>query len=174
MVILEPTSDGHEQGIRFTDAFKQDRAAQVVERGVAVDEVAEQVGIPTKSRLISAAQCAQSPLVSSEIADPAVEIRRLKRELAGITVKRTIVKRGATLVRHWSEANGRPRPLYKTLVAYTFIEAHRAACSVRSMCRMLMGHISCLHTWMKEPLNALALENARQTERIRQGRSAKV
>ena len=34
---------------RFTDEFKQDAVAQVVERGYAVSEVAERLGISTKS-----------------------------------------------------------------------------------------------------------------------------
>ena len=33
------------KGIRFTDEFKQDAVAQVVERGYAVSEVAERLGI---------------------------------------------------------------------------------------------------------------------------------
>ena len=36
------------KGIRFTDEFKQDAVAQVVERGYAVSEVAERLGISTK------------------------------------------------------------------------------------------------------------------------------
>ena len=37
------------KGIRFTDEFKQDAVAQVVERGYAVSEVAERLGVSTKS-----------------------------------------------------------------------------------------------------------------------------
>ena len=33
------------KGIRFTDEFKQDAVAQIVERGYAVSEVAERLGI---------------------------------------------------------------------------------------------------------------------------------
>jgi transposase-like protein len=33
------------KGIRFTDEFKRDAVAQVVERGYAVSEVAERLGI---------------------------------------------------------------------------------------------------------------------------------
>jgi transposase len=38
------------KGIRFTDEFKQDAVAQVVERGYAVSEVAERLGINSSSR----------------------------------------------------------------------------------------------------------------------------
>ena len=80
-------------GKRFTDAFKQDAVAQVVERGYAVSEVAERLGISIKSLYTWKAQFAQSPRVRSEVADQAAEIRRLKRELARVTEERTILKK---------------------------------------------------------------------------------
>ncbi|MFT7252618.1 MAG: transposase [Paracoccaceae bacterium] len=38
------------KGIRFSDEFKQDAVAQVVERRCAVSEVAARLGISTKSQ----------------------------------------------------------------------------------------------------------------------------
>jgi len=81
------------KGIRFTDEFKQDAVAQVVERGYAVSEVAERLGISTKSLYTRKAQFSTSPRVRSEVADQAAEIRRLKRELARVTEERTILKK---------------------------------------------------------------------------------
>ena len=54
--------------IRFTDEFKQDAVAQVVERGYAVSEVAERLGISTKSLYTWEAQFSKSPQVRSEAA----------------------------------------------------------------------------------------------------------
>ena len=81
------------KGIRFTDEFKQDAVAQVVERGYAVSEVAERLGISTKSLYAWKSEFAKSPLVRLEVADQAAEIRRLKRELARVTEERTILKK---------------------------------------------------------------------------------
>jgi putative transposase len=39
---------------------------------------------------------------------------------------------------------------------------------MRTMCRILMVHFSEFYAWLKEPLSARALEDARQTELIRQ------
>lgn len=57
------------KGIRFTDEFKQDAVAQIVERGYAVSEVAERLGISTKSLYTWKAQFAKSPRVRSEVAE---------------------------------------------------------------------------------------------------------
>lgn len=81
------------KGIRFTDEFKQDAVAQVVERGYAVSEVAERLGISTKSLYTWKSQFAKSPSVRSEVAEQAAEIKRLKRELARVAEERTILKR---------------------------------------------------------------------------------
>jgi len=80
------------KGIRFTDEFKRDAVAQVVERGYAVSEVAERLRISTKSLYTWKAQFAKSPHVRAEVLDQAVEIRRLKGELARVTQERTILR----------------------------------------------------------------------------------
>lgn len=54
------------KGIRFTNEFKQDAEAQVVERGYAVSEVAERLGISTKSLYAGRSQFAKSPRVRVE------------------------------------------------------------------------------------------------------------
>jgi len=81
------------KSIRFTYEFEQDAVAQVVERGYAVSEVAEWLGISTKSLYTWQTQFAKSPRVRSEVAEQAAEIRRLKRELARVTEECTILKK---------------------------------------------------------------------------------
>ncbi len=72
------------KGIRFTDEFKQDAVAQVVDRGYAVSEVVERLGISTKSLYTWKAQFAKTPSVRSEVAEQAAEIRRLKRSFSWV------------------------------------------------------------------------------------------
>ena len=81
------------KGIRFTDEFKQDAVAQVVERGYAVSEVADRLGISTKSLYTWKSQFAKSPRVRTETSEHAAEIKRLKRELARVTEERNILKK---------------------------------------------------------------------------------
>lgn len=68
------------KGIRFTDEFKQDAVAQVIERGYAVSEVAERLGISTKSLYTWKVQFSKSPRLRTESSEQATEIKRLKRE----------------------------------------------------------------------------------------------
>lgn len=83
------------KGIRFTDEFKQDAVAQVVERGYAVSEVAERLGISTKSLYTWKAQFPQSPRTKAQSTEQASEIKRLKRELLRVTEERNILKKAA-------------------------------------------------------------------------------
>ncbi len=60
--------------IRFTDEFKQDAVAQIVERGYAVSEVAERLGISTKSVYTWKGQFAKSPRVRAGTSEQAAEM----------------------------------------------------------------------------------------------------
>ena len=46
---------------------------------------------------------------------------------------------------------------------YGFIKDHRTVFSVRSMCHVLMVHVSGFYAWLKEPLSHRALEDASVT-----------
>ena len=83
------------KGIRYTDEFKQDAVAQVVERGYAVSEVAERLGISTKSLYTWRAQFTKAPRLRAEDSAQAAEVKRLKRELARVTKGRNILKKAA-------------------------------------------------------------------------------
>ncbi len=80
-------------GTRFTDEFKRDAVAQVDDRGHPVREVAERLGISTKSIYTWQKQFSRPTKVTQEVDAQADEIRRLKRELARVTEERDILKK---------------------------------------------------------------------------------
>ena len=81
---------------RFMDEFKQGAVAQVVERGHAVSEVAERLGISTKSLYTWKALFSKPVTVRNTEADLTVELRRVKKELVRVTEERDILKKAAT------------------------------------------------------------------------------
>ena len=81
---------------RFTDEFKRDAVAQVVERGRAVSEVAERLGISTKSLYTWKALFSKPAAVRSAETDLAAELRRVKKELVRVIAVRDILKKVAT------------------------------------------------------------------------------
>lgn len=66
---------------RFTDEFKQDAVAQVVDLGHAVSEVAERLGDSTKSLFPQKAQFSMPVKLREAEADLVAELRRVKKEL---------------------------------------------------------------------------------------------
>jgi transposase len=70
---------------KFTDEFKRDAVAQVVDRGYPVREVAERLGVSTKSIYTWQKQFSRPAKVIHEVDAQADEIRRLKRDLARVT-----------------------------------------------------------------------------------------
>ena len=79
--------------IRFIVEFKRDAVTKVFERGYAVSEVAERLGISTKSLYTWKAQFSKSPQSRSEVVDQTAEIRWLKSELARVTRQPKILKK---------------------------------------------------------------------------------
>ncbi|MEM5477365.1 transposase [Pacificibacter sp. AS14] len=76
--------------IRFTDEFKRDAVAQVMDQGYSFAEACARLGISTNSLLACKAQFSKPAHVRPEVLDQAAELRRLKRELARMTDERTI------------------------------------------------------------------------------------
>lgn len=81
-------------GIRFTDEFKRDAVAQVVDRGYSIAEVSERLGISTKSLYTWKAQFSPPCKQLNENTKQAAEVRRRKRELARVSEERDILKKG--------------------------------------------------------------------------------
>jgi transposase len=81
------------KGNRFTDEFKRDAVAQVIERGYAVSEVAERLGISTKSLYTWKVQFSKPAGVRDAELDLAAELKRVKKELTRVTEERNILKK---------------------------------------------------------------------------------
>ena len=75
--------------IRYSDEFKIDAVAQVTERGYPVKDVAERLGISTKSLYTWIAKFSKPQRQTDQDA----EIRRLKKDLARVTEERDILKK---------------------------------------------------------------------------------
>lgn len=80
---------------RFTDEFKRDAVAQVVERGYSVSEDAERLGVSSKSLYTWKARFSQPAKAREAEADLALELRRIKKELSRVTEERDIRKKAA-------------------------------------------------------------------------------
>ncbi len=75
--------------IRYSDEFKIDAVAQVTERGYSVKEVAERLGISSKSLYTWMVKFSKPQRQT----DQEAEVRRLKKELARVTEERDILKK---------------------------------------------------------------------------------
>ena len=80
-------------GTKLTDELKRDAVAQVEDRGYPVREVAERLGVSTKSIYTWQKQISRPAKVIQEVDAQADEIRRLKRDLARVTEERDILKK---------------------------------------------------------------------------------
>ena len=75
----------------FSDDFKQDAVRQITERGYPVSEVSKRLGVSTHSLYAWKRKFSQ-PSGHAE-SDQAVEIKRLKKDLARVTEERDILKK---------------------------------------------------------------------------------
>jgi len=75
----------------FGDDFKRDAVAQITDRGYPVAEVSKRLAVSAHSLYAWKKKFSKSP-DPGEV-DQAVEIRRLKQELARVTEERDILKR---------------------------------------------------------------------------------
>ena len=77
--------------INFTDKFKREAVAQIVERGYSTSEVSQRLGVSTHS--LYAWQKRFSGLKGLAVDNRDAEIGHLKRELARVTEEHDILKK---------------------------------------------------------------------------------
>ena len=78
---------------RYTEEFKRDAVFQVKERGYSVQDVAQRLGVCTKSLYDWIKLYHQSGSVDQDVKSQSNEIRRLKAELLRVTEERDILKK---------------------------------------------------------------------------------
>ena len=85
------------KGIRYTAEFKAEAIKQITERGHTATDVAQRLGISTKSlyKWTQEADLAKQPAVSREVFALKQEVARLNAALKRTTEERDILKKAA-------------------------------------------------------------------------------
>ena len=83
------------KGIRYTDKFKQVAVSQVAVHGYAVNDVAERLGISTKTLYAWLKRFSKPTKAREEDQDLRAENARLKRELKRLEQERNLLKEAA-------------------------------------------------------------------------------
>ncbi len=81
------------KGIRYTQEFKRDAVAQVVDRGYSAAEVSRRLGVSTKSIYDWVKRYDKAEPTHVAKAGQSKEILRLKAELLRVTEERDILKK---------------------------------------------------------------------------------
>lgn len=82
------------KGKRYTDEFKIEAVKQIIERGYSVQEVAERLGISTKSLYHWRSQL-RGHKTARQSSDDSVRVAKLEAELKRVTEERDILKKAA-------------------------------------------------------------------------------
>lgn len=83
------------KGKRYTEEFKIEAVKQITDRGYPVQEVAERLGISTKSLYHWRDQLSGNKVVARSKSDDSVRIAKLEAELKRVTEERDILKKAA-------------------------------------------------------------------------------
>lgn len=83
------------KGKRYTEEFKIEAVKQITDRGYSVQEVAERLGISTKSLYHWRDQLSGNKVVTRPKSDDSVRIAKLEAELKRVTEERDILKKAA-------------------------------------------------------------------------------
>jgi transposase len=85
------------KGIRYTVEFKAEAIKQITERGHSAADVAQRLGISTKSlyKWMQEADLAKQPVVSRDVFALKQEVARLNTALKRATEERDILKKAA-------------------------------------------------------------------------------
>ncbi len=137
---------------RFSPEFKEETVRQIVDRGYAVSEVSERLGVSAHSlyKWVKAVK----PDKSEQLIEAQSEILKLRAKLRRTEEECDILKKAAVLCQ-------------RARVKYRFINDHRHQYDVQTMCRVLKVSRSGFYAWLHKPLSDRAIEDLRLLELIR-------
>jgi transposase len=88
---------------RYTDVFRREAVRQVIEKGHAVKDVAERLGISSWSLYAWLRKARAGSGTGARLANKDEEIRRLRGELKRVTEERNILRKAAA---YFAKASG--------------------------------------------------------------------
>lgn len=94
-------------GKRYPEEFKIEAVKQVTERGYSISEVAERLGVTTKSLYDWQKRYGHNSPAQLKANDQEAELRRLRSELRRVTEERNILKEAAAFFAGESKKNTR-------------------------------------------------------------------
>jgi len=141
---------------RFTEEFKEQAVRQVTDRGYAVSEVADRLGVSSKSLYTWLKRYSVSPELRVQKDEQSAENRRLRAELKRVSEERDILKKGRSVLRQ------------AVRVRYDFIKDHEAQHAVRRMCSVMQVHPGGYYAWKSQPVSARAMQDQRISVHIKQ------
>lgn len=142
-------------GKRYTEDFKIEAVKQILERGYKLSEVAEPLGVTTKSLYDWKKEYGDMSTPYQKLSAQQKELRDLKRELRRVTEERDILKEAAFFCRGVKEK-------------YAFMKAHQEKYRLTVMCRLLKVHRSGFYAWLKKPMSQRSKEDSRLLGLIKQ------
>ncbi|MGS0724799.1 IS3 family transposase [Shewanella sp. 0m-11] len=144
------------RGKRYPDEFKIEAVKQVTERGYKIADVAERLGITTKSLHNWINKFDKPEKQHITIDNQQDEIRKLKAELRRVTEERNIPKGGRRVL------------CKRVKEKYTFIKSRLDQYPIAVLCRVLNVHRSGFYAWLKQPCSNRTIEDKRLLGKIKQ------
>jgi len=116
------------KGKRYTEEFKIEAVKQVTERGYSVQDVAERLGVTTKSLYYWKSKFSDNKTTHKKTSDDSVRIAKLEAELKRVTEERDILKNV------WSAAI-----CQRILLLIDYVGQHKC---IRTVCELfLLGSV---------------------------------
>ncbi|MCD4485815.1 IS3 family transposase, partial [Chromobacterium vaccinii] len=142
---------------RFTPEFKEEAVKQVTERGYSVAEVSARLGVSSHSlyKWVKAVSPDNSEKQAAELIEAKSEILRLKAQLRRTEEERDILKKGRAVL------------CQGVRVKYRFMNEHRHAWPLTTMCRLLQVARAGFYQWLHRPESDHAKEDTRLLALIR-------